>query len=76
LFDYPAWRVEVNGRPVDTGTLEGTGQMIIPVEAGENQVRIKFGRTRDRALGGLISFATILILLLVVLFTRRAANAS
>ena len=71
LFEYPAWRVEVNGRPVEAGTLEGTGQMTIPVEAGENQVRIKFGRTRDRTLGGLISFATILILLLVALFTRR-----
>ena len=39
LFNYPAWKVEVNGHPVQTETREVTGQMVIPVEAGENQVQ-------------------------------------
>ena len=34
LFNYPAWRVEVNHRPVQTGMLEVTGQMVIPVGGG------------------------------------------
>ena len=48
LFNYPAWKVEVNDHPVPTGTLKVTGQMVIPVEAGENQVQVTFARTRDR----------------------------
>ena len=31
LFNYPAWKVEVNGHPVKTGTVEVTGQMVIPL---------------------------------------------
>jgi hypothetical protein len=63
LFNYPAWRVEVNGRIVEAGTGEGTGQMLVPVEAGANRVQIRFVRTWDRRVGGWISlFAIILVL--------------
>ena len=75
LFNYPAWRVEVNGRPIETRTLEVTGQMIIPVEAGENQVRIRFARTRDRTIGGFISFGAGILLLGGMLFAKRFAHA-
>jgi hypothetical protein len=71
LFNYPAWRVEVNGRPVEAQTHEVTGQMIIPIEEGENQVRIKFARTPDRTVGGFISFGAGILLLAGVLFSRR-----
>ena len=63
LFNYPAWRVEVNGRLVQARTREGTGQMLVPVEAGANGVRITFVRTWDRRAGGWISaFALALAL--------------
>ena len=39
LFNYPAWKVEVNDRAVQTGMLAVTGQMVIPVEAGDNKSR-------------------------------------
>jgi hypothetical protein len=67
LFNYPAWRVEVNGQIVQAGTREGTGQMLIPVEAGANRVQITFTRTWDRKLGGWIS---LLALILMVLSTQ------
>ena len=63
LFNYPAWRVEVNGRVVTAGTEEGTGQMLIPVEAGANRVQLTFARTWDRAAGGWISIASMVALL-------------
>ena len=72
LFNYPAWQVEVNGHPVQTGTVEVTGQMMIPVARGENQVRIILSRTRDRLLGGYISLAAGILLLGGMLFRRRA----
>jgi hypothetical protein len=55
LFNYPAWRVEVNGRPVQVATREGTGQMLVPVEAGANRIQITFVRTWDRTAGAWIS---------------------
>jgi hypothetical protein len=64
LFNYPAWRVEVNGNLVQAGMREGTGQMLVPVGAGENRVEITFIRTRDRAAGALTSGAALLLTLL------------
>jgi hypothetical protein len=67
LFNYPAWRVEVNGRQVRTSTREGTGQMLVPVEAGANRVQISFARTWDRSLGGWIS---VIVLILIAVSTQ------
>lgn len=64
LFNYPAWRVEVNGRIVQAGTREDTGQMLVPVEAGLNHVQITFVRTWDRAAGGWISLVALVSALL------------
>lgn len=61
LFNYPAWRVEVNGRRVEAGTREGTGQMLVPVEPGANRVQITFVRTWDRWIGGWISLLAIIV---------------
>jgi hypothetical protein len=62
LFNYPAWQVEVNGRPVQAATREGTGQMLVPVEAGMNRVQIVFARTWDRRLGEWISLLTLFLM--------------
>ncbi len=61
LFNYPAWRVSVNGRQVQPGAREGTGQMLVPVEEGANQVRITFVRTWDRTAGGWISLLALIL---------------
>jgi hypothetical protein len=61
LFNYPAWRVEVNGRLEAAATREITGQMVIPVQSGESHIQITFVRTEDRTAGGIISlFAAVL----------------
>jgi len=70
LFAYPAWSVEVNAKPVQAGTLERTGQMLIPVETGLNRVEIKFIRTWDRRLGG---WTSVIALLLSGLLLRQWA---
>jgi hypothetical protein len=73
LFDYPAWHVEVNGHPVASETHEVTGQLMIPVEAGQNQVRITFIRTWDRTVGGIISALTAVFVLIVGFFMRSTS---
>ncbi len=62
LFSYPAWKVEINGRVVQTAERESTGQILVPVEAGMNRVQIKFIRTWDRKLGGWISLMGVISL--------------
>ncbi len=73
LFNYPAWRVTVNGRQVQPGTRESTGQMLVPVEVGANQVQISFVRTWDRTAGGWIS---LLALILTLVSLKTVAPAS
>jgi hypothetical protein len=74
LFNYPAWKVEVNGRVVQAGTRESTGQMLVPVEAGLNRVQVTFVRTWDRKVGGWISLVTALLVLLWLATTRPRAS--
>jgi hypothetical protein len=70
LFNYPAWRVEVNGNTVQPEAREG-GQMLVPVQAGTNSVRVSFIRTWDRTVGAWIS---ALALLLVLFFLRKPTS--
>lgn len=75
LFNYPAWEVEVNGRVVQAATRVGTGQMLVPVEAGPNRVEVRFARTRDRRVGGWISLITaILMMFWIVASARRGTS--
>ena len=71
LFPFPAWRVEVNGHAVQTGARAGTGQMLVPVEAGMNRVQVTFVRTWDRTVGGAVSLLTGLGLALGSLWARK-----
>lgn len=70
LFQYPAWRVEVNGRLVQTAARAETGQMLVPVGAGMNRVEIRFVRTWDRAAGGWISFITAIAVMVWMAMNR------
>jgi hypothetical protein len=71
LLNYPAWRVEVNNAVVAPEQTGETGQITVSLPAGPSHVLVRFIRTPDRIIGGLISAASTLIALL--LFTRRPA---
>ena len=76
LFNYPAWRVEVNGAQVEPDAAKGTGQMLVPVQAGKNRVEITFIRTWDRTAGGWISMASLLLAIGVLRKFPRSPGAS
>lgn len=63
LLNYPAWRVELNGKRVATRGGEDYNQMVVPMPPGDFLVRVRFTRTWDRTAGGLISLASVLLAL-------------
>jgi hypothetical protein len=63
--------VEVNNAVVVPEQTGETGQITVSLPAGPSHVLVRFIRTPDRIIGGLISAASTLIALL--LFTRRPA---
>lgn len=71
LFFYPAWQAMVNGRAAAIQARDGTGQIEIPVSAGENNVVLRFTRTWDRTLGGWISLATFMLFACWIIYERK-----
>jgi hypothetical protein len=75
LLNYPAWRVEVNGKALTPQVAETTTQMILRVYAGTQRIRIKFVRTPDRALGDAVSAGAGIALLGFFLLRRAHQQA-
>ena len=67
VLNYPAWRVEVNGRQVVPERLDDVNQMVIPVAPGISDIRVRFVRTPDQTAGMLLSLASTLVV--VTLFS-------
>ena len=75
LLNYPAWRVEVNGKRIVPGRLDEFNQMVIPLEAGTSEIRIRFARTTDRAIGLLLSSISILLAGILGRLRRNASRS-
>jgi len=63
LLNYPAWKVEVNGKAVIPERAESSGQMLLPLSPGTYRVTARFVRTADREWGLAVSVIAGLILL-------------
>ena len=72
LFNYPLWKIEDNGQKLRTETRPHTGEMVIPLRAGENHIRITFVDGWDRALGALISALAVAA---IEVMRRRSRSA-
>ena len=71
LLNYPAWRVQLNGREITAGAQPVTGEILIPVNTGSNRVRLAFVQTEDRLIGDLVSAGTLLLVIAWSLYLRR-----
>ncbi|MGC9347416.1 MAG: hypothetical protein ACP5JG_04680 [Anaerolineae bacterium] len=50
---WPGWQADVNGKPVETYPMPGSGRLTVDLEAGENHVVLRLGNTplRKAAVG-------------------------
>lgn len=72
LFNYPLWKVELNDRQVATNSTPDTGQMVVPISAGKNRVRIRFVDGWDRKFGWAFSGCAFLIIVLMYALWNKA----
>jgi len=70
LLNYPAWRVEVNGVAILAKSQPHTGEILVPVDTGISEIRVKFVQTPDRFWGGLISILTALLIVAWLIYSR------
>jgi hypothetical protein len=69
-YDYPGWRVTIDGRPTSYRPEPPYGLITVGVPAGEHHVALRMGSTPPRIAGGLISLAAATAIV-VGLFWRR-----
>jgi hypothetical protein len=74
LLNYPAWRVEVNGKTVSPGRMDDVNQMVVPVEAGRSTIHVRLVRTADRTLGAAISATSGFFAVVLLSLGRRRGN--
>jgi hypothetical protein len=66
-FDFPGWRATVDGQPVPITPSDPHGFITFPVPAGKHDVRVEFGTTLPRTVGTVISVASLVILMWLVI---------
>jgi hypothetical protein len=71
LMDSRAWRVLRNGVEVRDRVQRSDGLMAIPVEAGANEIDVRWRRTSDQWAGDAVSIVSLAITLALVLNGRR-----
>ena len=73
VMDYPAWRVTVNGAPVDTRPRRDDGLMVVPVAAGVSQIEVRYGATRDVWAGRILTLTAAILWLGLAARQRRSS---
>lgn len=71
LLDYPAWKVQVDGRPYAHHADDTTGRMVLELPAGHHEISIDYQRTRDRAWGAMISAIALVMAFAMYFMARR-----
>jgi hypothetical protein len=69
------WKTELNGHPAQTASTPDTGQMIVPITAGENRVQIDFVNGWDRKVGWALSGCAFLIIALMYALWNKSQTS-
>ncbi len=63
LVDYPAWKVQVDGKAFQPETEDDTGRMVLELPSGHHEIAIDYARTPDRRWGMGVSAMGLIVLL-------------
>ena len=74
LMDYPAWQVQVDGKPVPERPHRDDGLLTLPLGAGQSNVTIRYAATWDVKLGRGLSLLALCVVLAIFLKTKRRRN--
>jgi hypothetical protein len=73
ILDYPAWQLWVDGAIANKKDALDTGQILLPIAAGNHRVEIRFAETWDRITGaGISAFSAVVAIFLVGLKLRES----
>jgi hypothetical protein len=75
LLNYVAWRVKVNDVDTVPQQVGETNQMILPLATGSSHIEVRFVRTLDRTIGGVVSACSVLVTLFIFAWGRHPRNA-
>jgi 6-pyruvoyl-tetrahydropterin synthase related domain len=75
LFNYPAWKVDVDGHRSATQSQAGTGEIVFSVGAGHHSVRVQFVPTSDRRIGECISVVAGAGVIIFLVFLAKPAKS-
>ncbi len=70
VLNYPAWKVEVNGKAVTPERMDDFNVMVIPVEKGSSVIRVWFARTVDRTIGIWVSVVGVILAMGLVVWGK------
>jgi len=75
VLNYPAWRVGVNGHPLQPERMDDFNQMVVPVDPGVSEIHVWFTRTLDRKIGDVISAFSVCVFLFLFWRSRKLVSA-
>jgi hypothetical protein len=73
LVGYPAWRITVNGTPVQQGDLRDDGLIAVPVPQGAVAVSVDWTTTPDVLAGRCVSVVALFLLIALGFLERKNA---
>ncbi len=71
-FDFPGWRVTIDGQPVAIVPSEPNGLITFEVPAGKHTVMVSFEDTPSRTAADIISLASLVVFILMLARTSRS----
>jgi hypothetical protein len=71
-FDFPGWRVTVDGQPAETELASPEGFIVVIVPEGEHVVEVRFGSTPPRTAGWAIALGSLVAAVVVAWQLRRS----
>ncbi|MAU00912.1 MAG: hypothetical protein CL608_27520 [Anaerolineaceae bacterium] len=76
IFNFPGWRVTVNGRPVPITRADPEGWITVPVPDGRSTIQASFGETPLRQGADGVSLVSMVLLLGLIWQARRSNQYS